>query len=90
MSHVFLQYESNQPVLLRIENNPSPLVGDLVVAAATEPTRQLLGLPQEHGPLKLYSDVDGEARRPQTLLSSLLADNANMTLIIKRITQGIL
>jgi hypothetical protein len=59
-------------------------VGDLVVAAITEPARRLLGLPQDHGPLTLHYAMDEEALEVDTLLSALnTGTTAKTALIIK-------
>jgi hypothetical protein len=82
----FLKYKDNQAVKINTHFNgeherrrPLTDVADLVAAAVAEPTRRLLGLPDDYGPLTLHlpEGVGREGLDPSCFDS---ADSAGTTL----------
>jgi hypothetical protein len=67
MTRLYIQYKDNSAVsiltqtLHSVIQGEEPVVVDLVTACASEPTRRLLGLPEDHGPLNIHLP-DGIAR----------------------------
>ena len=73
----FVQYLTNQPVKVEThyigqQDRRRPLtdVADLVAASTQDPTRRLLGLPEDYGPLTLHLS-DGSAIPGNTLLAAI-------------------